>query len=103
VVRDHSASLRDFRIVRDDGTSIAICTKILARVEAKSRNVAEGADSFSVQLRSVRLGAILDYLEAMPTRKRRKLWHWSGLPIQVHGHYRCRARRKPPFHIGKIE
>lgn len=103
VIRDHPAAQRELPIVRDDRPSVAVGAEILPGVEAEGTGVADGSDATTVDLRAMRLRAILDHLEIVFPGDRKQRVHVARVTVEMDCDDRSGARRDPARDIGRVE
>ena len=85
--------LREGGVVGDDHAALHRGDD-LVRIEAEAADVAGGAHAPAAVARARRLARVLDDGEAAPARQRDDGIHVRGMPEQVHGQDRARARRE---------
>src|SRR5271165_2826210 len=78
VIGDHPHPPGQALIVGDDAARVAICSEVLARIEAESSRFAEGPDLASLISCAVGLRTIFQDPEGMLLRDRGDLVHFGG-------------------------
>ena len=86
VIASLSHAVREIRIRGDDGSGVAACPQVLARVEAETAGLPEVARLPAMAGRSLSLGRILDHRDVMPTGNGHHGAHIDAAAIQVHRH-----------------
>src|SRR6202162_1953335 len=97
------AELRGERRVADEDHSPLPRRQDLVAVEAETPGVPEGPDLAAGDLRSMRLGTILDDGEVVPSRDFQDGRHVAGMAVHVHRHDRPRARRDLLLDLPRVE
>ena len=77
---------RDRRIARRQGAAVAESSEVLRGIEAVRRDGAVAADRTAIARRQVRLAAVLDDGEVVPSRDVARAAHVGGLAVEVNGH-----------------
>jgi hypothetical protein len=103
VVGVHAAASRQLGVARHDGARVAPGAEVLAGIEAEGAGDAERAHRAAVELREVRLGAVLDDVQSAARADRRDLLHPRRLPVEVHRQHRAGARRDRRLEPRRVE
>jgi hypothetical protein len=72
---------------------ITVCPQVLARVETRSRGVAEVPGAHPVSAGTLGLGRVLNHPRAYSPCQRQQLLDWGGLTIKMYGYDRRGTRR----------
>ena len=75
---------RQFRIIADDSTGLAISPEVLARVETEAAEIADRARAAAAPFCAVRLRRVLDDNELVPARDGHDRIHVGHLPVKMH-------------------
>src|SRR5262245_52031257 len=76
-------SLRNGNIVCDDSTAVATSAKVLRRIKAEARNVANGSDSTPVIAGAVRLSRVFDNSKSSPPGYFQNRIHIGRLSVKM--------------------
>src|SRR3954447_26452158 len=95
--------MRHVRFRRYDPSTIANGPEILGRVEAERGRVAHASTSVALIPRTVCLGTVLEYTQAMLARHRQDGVHARGLTVQMHRDQRASSGRDPLPHLFGVQ
>src|SRR5436190_18709808 len=103
VLAKHPEFSRQRFVVCHHHAAVAGCTKIFRWIKTETGELSKTADRVAVASRTDGLSAILDNVNSPRSRQRHQLLHERGLPEQMDGDYRLRARCDLLRHFRRIE